>query len=233
LIHHYGGNPLALKLLAAGIQDLFDGSIAEVLPYLSQGLAVFEDIRDLLDRQFDRLSEAEQTILSWFAIHREPVSIADIRENVIDLATQQRVPNLINALLRRSLIEKNDGLFFLQPVVMEYATERFVQQICVEFETQQLNVWQTHPLLRVQAKDYIREIQTRLIMQPVMKQLLSRFGSVAAIVAQAKHLLRQQGKKPGYTAGNMINLLIQFQVDLRGWDFSDLVVQQADLRQVN
>jgi WD40 repeat protein/transcriptional regulator with XRE-family HTH domain len=233
LIHHYGGNPLALKLVAAATQDLFNGSITEVLPYLDQGLAVFEDIRDLLERQCDRLSEAEQKLLFWFAIHREPVSIADIRENVIDPATQQRIPNLINSLLRRSLLEKRDGFFFLQPVVMEYVTERFVQQICIEFETQQLNVWQTHPLLRVQAKEYIREIQTRFIVQPVMAQLLSRFGSVAAIEAQAKHLLAQQGKQPGYVAGNLINLLVHLQVDLRGSDFSDLVVQQADLRQVD
>ncbi|MBD1867442.1 pentapeptide repeat-containing protein [Cyanobacteria bacterium FACHB-471] len=233
LIQHYGGNPLALKLVASAIQDLFNGSIGEVMPYLSQGLAVFEDIRDVLERQFDRLSEAEQKILFWFAIHREPVSIADIRENVVDPAAQQRVPNLVNALLRRSLLEKSDGLFFLQPVVMEYVTERFVQQICIEFETQELNVWQTHSLLRVQAKDYIREIQTRLIVQPVMERLLSRFGSVGAIEAQARHILTQQGKQPGYIAGNLINLLVQFQVDLRGSDFSGLVVQQADLQQVD
>jgi transcriptional regulator with XRE-family HTH domain len=233
LIHHYGGNPLALKLVAAATQDLFNGSIPEVLTYLAQGISVFEDIRDLLDRQFDRLSEAEQKILSWFAIHREPISIAEIRENVVEQQDQQRVPNLINSLLRRSLIEKIDGLFFLQPVVMEYVTERFVQQLCIEFETQQLNVWQTHSLLRVQAKDYIREIQMRLIMQPVMERLLSRFGSVAAIEAQARHILTQQRKKPGYVAGNLINLLVQLQVDLRGSDFSDLVVQQADLRQID
>jgi WD40 repeat protein/transcriptional regulator with XRE-family HTH domain len=233
LVDHYGGNPLALKLVAAAIQDLFNGSITEVMPYLSQGLAVFEDIRDVLERQFDRLSEAEQKILFWFAIHREPVSIADIRENVVDLAAQQRVPNLINSLLRRSLIEKTEGVFFLQPVVMEYVTERFVQQICIEFETQQLNVWQTHSLLRVKAKDYIREIQTRLIVQSVMERLLSRFGSVEAIEAQARHMLQQQGKKTGYIAGNLINLLVQLQVDLRGSDFSDFVVQQADLRQVD
>ncbi|MEX0270165.1 NB-ARC domain-containing protein [Leptolyngbyaceae cyanobacterium UHCC 1019] len=233
LIHHYGGNPLALKLVAAATQDLFNGSVPDVLTYLSQGISVFEDIRDLLDRQFDRLCEAEQKILFWFAILREPVSIAEIRENVVDPAAQQSVPNLINSLLRRSLIEKNDGLFFLQPVVMEYVMEQFVQQICIEFETQQLNVWQTHSLLRVQAKDYIREVQIRLIMQPVIEQLLSRFSNVAAIETQARHLLRQQGKKPGYVAGNLINLLVQLQVDLRGSDFSGLVVQQADLRQID
>ncbi|MFL9458350.1 NB-ARC domain-containing protein [Tolypothrix bouteillei VB521301_2] len=233
LIHHYGGNPLALKLVAAAIQDLFNGSITEVLPYLTQGLAVFEDIRDLLAHQFDRLCDAEQKTLFWFAIHREPISIADIRESTIDLAAQQSVPNPLNSLLRRSLIEKNNGLFFLQPVVMEYVTERFVQQICFEFETQQLNVWQTHPLLQVQAKDYIREIQTRLIVQPVIERLLYRFGSVAAIEAQARYILTQQGKKPGYIGGNLINLLVQLQVDLRGSDFSGLILQQADLRQVD
>ncbi len=233
LIYHYGGNPLALKLVATATQDLFNGSITEVLVYLSQGIYIFEDIRDLLDRQFDRLSEAEQKTLFWFAVHREPVSIAEIRENVIDPTVQQNIPNLVNSLLRRSLLEKADGLFLLQPVVMEYVTERFVRQVCIEFETQRLHLLQTHTLLQVQAKDYIREIQTRLIVQPVMEQLLSRFGNVAAIAAQTKHLLTQHKQKPGYVAGNLINLLVQFQVDLRGSDFSGLVVQQADLRQVD
>lgn len=70
----------------------------------------------------------------WQAIHRQPVSIAEICENVVDQVYQQSVPNLINSLIRRSLIEKakptllekTDGLFFLQPVVMEYVTERFI-----------------------------------------------------------------------------------------------------------
>lgn len=96
-----------------------------------------------------------------------------MQENVIDLACQKSVPNLVNSLLRRSLIEKakptrlekTDGLFFLQPVVMEYVTERFVQQVCAEFETQQIDILQSHLLMQVQAKDYIREIQIRLIVR--------------------------------------------------------------------
>jgi WD40 repeat protein len=43
-------------------------------------------------------------------------------------------------------------------------------------------------------------------VQPVMERLLSQFSSVAAIDAQAKQLLRQQGKNSGYLAGNLINL---------------------------
>ena len=72
--------------------------------------------------------------------------------------------------------------------------------------------------------------------EPLAKHLTAvvcGFGSVAAIETQARQLLTQQGKRPGYVAGNLLNLLVQLQVDLRGSDFSDLVVQQADLRQVN
>ena len=76
LIHHYGGNPLTLKLAAAAIQDLFNGSIAEVLAYLNQGISIFTDIHDLLDRQFNRLNKNEHYVMFWQAIHREPVSSA-------------------------------------------------------------------------------------------------------------------------------------------------------------
>jgi len=37
---------------------------------VQQGLAVFDDIRDLLQRQFDRLSEIEQEMIVWLAINR-------------------------------------------------------------------------------------------------------------------------------------------------------------------
>lgn len=129
LIRHYGGNPLALKMIAAATQELFNGRIGGILAYVARGVFVFEDIRDLLDRQFDRLSKNEQKTLFWFAIHREPVSIAEISESTIDIVFGQSIPQQINSLLRRSLIEKTDGLFFLQPVVMEYVTERFIQQV--------------------------------------------------------------------------------------------------------
>jgi WD40 repeat protein/transcriptional regulator with XRE-family HTH domain len=233
LIHHYGGNPLALKMVAVTAQELFNGNIMEVLAYIAQGVFVFEDIRNLLDRQFDRLSKAEQKILFWFSIHREPVSIANLHENTVDLTDRQGIPNLINSLIRRSLIEKTDGLFCLQPIVMEYVTTRFIQQVCTEFETNELDIWRSHALVRVHAKDYVREIQLRLIMQPVIERLLSLFGNVSELEGRSRQLLAQQGQKPGYIAGNLINLLVQLHVDLHDSDFSGLVVAEADLRQVN
>lgn len=231
LIHHYGGNPLALKMVAVTTQELFSGSITEALSCVAQGTFVFEDIRDLLDHQFDRLTKAEQKMLFWFAIQRESVSIADLRENAIDHAAEQSIPPLINSLIQRSLIEKTDGRFFLQPVVMEYVTERFIQRVCVEFEMPQIDILRSHALVQVHAKDYLQEIQSRLIVQPVIERLLTQFGSASEIETRSRQLLIQQQQQPGsktgpagYVSGNLINLLVKLGVDLRSSDFSGLIV---------
>jgi transcriptional regulator with XRE-family HTH domain len=123
LIHHYGGNPLMLKMVAAATKELFDGSIAEVIADLDRGILGFENISDLIDRQFKRLSTAEQQVLFCLAIHREPVSIARICESTVGLTSEQSVPKQLNSLMRRSIVEKTDGLFYLQPVVMEYVID--------------------------------------------------------------------------------------------------------------
>jgi hypothetical protein len=102
------------------LQSLFDGDIGEVVADLD---SQFEDISDLLDRQFKRLSTAEQKVLFCIAIHREPISLARICESMIGLTPEQSVPKQLNSLIRRSIVEKTDGLFCLQPVVMEYVID--------------------------------------------------------------------------------------------------------------
>ncbi|MDZ8226554.1 NB-ARC domain-containing protein [Nostoc sp. ChiVER01] len=235
LVTHYGGNPLALKLVAATTQDLFTGSIAEILNYVQQGFAVFDDIRDLLQHQFDRLSEIEQEMLFELAINREPVSLSKLNQDLVTQASRRRLPDAMQSLLRRSLIEKEGEQFFLQPVVLEYATNRFVQCIAEEISSQTPEQLRTHALMRAQAKDYVREMQKRLIVEPIAEQLLLQFGNAQALEQQLKILLQQQQQapQPNYLAGNLLNLLVQLQSNLRGCDFSALTVWQADLRQVN
>ncbi|WP_414588195.1 hypothetical protein [Scytonema sp. PCC 10023] len=60
------------------------------------------------------------------------LDLPQIRESVVGSADQQSVPQQVNSLIRRSLLEKIDGLFFLQPVVMEYVTKRLIQQVCMD-----------------------------------------------------------------------------------------------------
>jgi WD40 repeat protein/transcriptional regulator with XRE-family HTH domain len=237
LVTHYGGNPLALKMVAAATQELFNGRIVELLNYVQQGLAVFEDIRDLLQQQFDRLSEAEQEMIVWLAINREPMSLSELNDDILTIPSQQKLPNAIQSLLRRSLIEKEGERFFLQPVVLEYTTNHLVENAIAELFTQTPNRLKQHALIKAQGKDYVREMQKRLIVAPIAEQLQIRFGNLQVIEQQLKEMLerqQQQGlRSPNYLVGNLLNLLIYLQADLRGWDFSALPVWQADLRQVN
>jgi len=77
-------------------------------------------------------------------------------------------------------------------------------------------------LIKAQAKDYVREMQKRLIVEPIAEQLRIQFGNPQALELQLKAMLEQQQQQalqPNYMAGNLLNLLVHLQSDLRGCDF--------------
>src|SRR5205085_11556635 len=76
LIEHYGGNPLALNIVAQTIADLFGG---EIRLFLQADTAIFGGIAELLSEQWGRLSALEQTLLFWLAIRREPVTLDELQ----------------------------------------------------------------------------------------------------------------------------------------------------------
>ena len=56
-VERYSGNPLALKIVASAIQELFEGSLTEFLKYKT---FVIDEIRFLFDQQVNRLLELEK-----------------------------------------------------------------------------------------------------------------------------------------------------------------------------
>lgn len=73
-------------------------------------------------------------IFYWLAINLESVSIADLASDIVTSSFQCQLPPAIKSLLQRSLIEKSGKHFFLQPVVMEYMTQRLIEQLCQEIK---------------------------------------------------------------------------------------------------
>ncbi|MEH2038654.1 NB-ARC domain-containing protein [Nostoc sp.] len=231
VVERYAGNALALKIVATTIQDVFDGNVAEFLQHYT---AVFGNIRDLLDQQFSRLANLEKDIMYWLAINREPVSLSEIREDIVSPIPPQNLLEALESLVRRSLVEKSTALFTLQPVVMEYVTQRLIEIVCQEIETQNLDLFRCHALMKATAKDYVREIQIRLILKPVIDGLLTVLRSKRKLENQLTQILaRLRETSPleqSYTAGNILNLLCHLESDLRGYDFSYLSIWQADLQ---
>ncbi|MEM9272164.1 MAG: NB-ARC domain-containing protein [Cyanobacteria bacterium P01_F01_bin.143] len=227
----YSGNPLALKVVATTIQDLFAGNIAE---FLHQDMAVFGDIRDILDQQFQRLSPLEKEIMYWLAIAREPVTLQQLQADFVLPISSIKLLESLESLSRRSLIEKNTSRFTQQPVVMEYITSHLIETVCEEIATGEPKLLRDHALIKATAKDYLRENQIRLILQPVIDELLIIFRSKKSLEACLKQIIvtiqETYPLEKWYTAGNIINLFCNLNIDLNGYDFSNLCIWQADLR---
>lgn len=232
LIKRYAGNPLALKIVATTIQDLFDGHIVE---FLRQETTVFGDIRNLLEQQFERLRDPEKQLMYWLAINREPVPLSTLQEDAVPMSRFELLESL-ESLGRRSLIEQNAACFSLQPVVMEYVTGIFVEKVCAEITAGELAIFRSHALIKATAKDYARDAQVRLILNPLLNLLLLQFQGKSNLEDRLMSIVQsqqQQGSpEPGYVGGNVINLLCHLGTDLTEYDFSNLTIRQADLRNV-
>ncbi|MEW5959909.1 MAG: NB-ARC domain-containing protein, partial [Chloroflexota bacterium] len=230
LVERYSGNPLALKLVAETIQELFAGDIAA---FLTEETLVFDDIRDVLDQQFARLSALEREIMVWLAIERETVSAQVLWDNLLRPESRRAFLEALRSLQRRSLLEPRGDGFTLQNVVTEYTTDRLIAQVCQEIETEALDLLERHALLKAQAKEYVRQSQARLILQPIGERLIARLGQ-AGVETRLRHILAtlrtEAPLSPSYAGGNILNLLLHLGCELRGYDFSRLTVWQAYLR---
>ncbi|HLG64134.1 MAG TPA: helix-turn-helix domain-containing protein [Ktedonosporobacter sp.] len=234
LVGHYAGNPLALKLVSAYIYEIFGGDITA---FLKQEKTVFGDIYDLLEKQFAPLQEVQRRILYWLAIEREAISFDTLRENMLPFVSTSLLLESLDFLRRRSMIERNkEALFTLQPVIMEYITDSIVERVCQEIDSGSIEVLKSHALLKAQAKDYVRNSQLRVILNPITERLLTALGaekSANQLKNMLAHIRTMHAQQQGYTAGNILNLLIHMKIDLTGYDFSHLTVRQAYLQHVS
>ncbi|MBD3887232.1 NACHT domain-containing protein [Phormidium tenue FACHB-886] len=242
LCDRYSNSPLAIKIIAATIQDLFDGEIGT---FLQEETMVFHGIRRLLDQQFERLSNSEQTIMFWLAINRDWTAIDELDTDLVPATARGKILEAIESLHWRNLIEKKQGTYTQQPVVMEYVIELLIEQISAELlamNEQPPILLHRYPLLKTTVKDYIRDSQQRLIVEAIARELQANLGSQLAIAQHLKACLAMLRPdvtglaefipESSYAAGNILNLLCYLGSDLRGCDCSGLSVQHAYLPNV-
>jgi len=79
LVAGYAGNPLALKIVAQAITDLFGGDLDR---FLQEGELMFNGIRPMLRQQVGRLTPLEHLLLTWLAVLREWTKLDTLWEGV-------------------------------------------------------------------------------------------------------------------------------------------------------
>jgi hypothetical protein len=220
LIQLYQGNPLALKIVATTIQELFGGSVAV---FLKQNTIVFGDLNDILDEQFECLSELEIEILYWLAIASQPMTLSQLREDTLSPMTQSDLIEALESLLRRSLVARTTGeretLFALQqPVVTQYIIDRAIEQICEEIQEvakskklEKLELLRSHALItKSEPNEEVRAMQDRLILAPIADKLRRIYRDESLLEDKLTTILGElQGKKSlviGYAKENIEHL---------------------------
>ncbi|MBV7338849.1 hypothetical protein KFU94_63645 [Chloroflexi bacterium TSY] len=243
LVKRYSGNPLALKLVAATIEELYFGDTESLL---AEETLIFGDIQDVLEQHFARLSLLEEELLLWLAVEREPVSAEILWSNLVQPPPRRTFLEALRSLQQRSLLEMHktprlisspnqaaSTRFALQNVVMEYTTDTLVAQMRHAIQDGELEQVQRHALLKAQSYEYVRDSQRRLILNPVAEQLTNQHGKESASQKLARLLSQTQAagqRVSGYTGVNILHLWQQMGVDLRGRDFSQCCLWQADLQ---
>lgn len=212
LIELYQGNPLALKIVATTIQDIFGGSVDLFLRHSSMFLGDFSEI---LKQHFQRLSALEKQILYGLALEGLPVTIADWRDALWSGLSITELIQAIESLWRRSLLEQSQKeslvYYSLQPAVSKYVKNQLIEQICKEIlvanrtETiKQNSLLKSQVLLQFNQKisDDLKIINYRKIQVKVEARLRLRLAEThpETVEAEVKNLLSlipaRRGFKP-------------------------------------
>ncbi|MEO0350221.1 MAG: BTAD domain-containing putative transcriptional regulator, partial [Cyanobacteria bacterium P01_A01_bin.15] len=238
LCDRYGHSPLSLQIISSSIRDVFDG---EISLFLKEDTLLFNGAKKLLDVQFERLSTLEQTVMTWLAINRDWTTITELKTDIYPACHKTKLIEALESLCWRSLIERRGNAYTQQPVIMEYVTDRLIEQISEEltdpdcFNSQSPTSLSTaaYALIKTTVKDFVRESQERLILRAVADQLRqSLVNPEQSILDHLKTLRSLQKKTTGYSAGNLINLAWALNMDFTGLDLSKLTIHHAYLQHV-
>ena len=225
LMTRYGGNLLALKIVAATIHEFFEDNVFKFLE--ATALFIDEHISNLLAQQFHRMSSAEADMAYWLAIAQSPISLAKLREDMFIKSSLSDLLKNLDSLGRRSLIEKiqpGETVFMLQPLMLKYVSDRLVARIIYEvleaINTQgieKMQLLKTHNLStsiakRKGVKGEVSHSILGLVKNRLQVVFLKNMGAVEPLNILTKVASVLENKSPlevGYARENMANIIAE------------------------
>lgn len=130
LIARYQGHPLALKSVSRVIREMFNGRVDD---FLAHSTGLLTDIRRLIAPSFERLSEAELSVVYWLASQEAPLSLAALQETLPMPLEFAELVSALDSLKQRSLlavrIQAKLSVFQLPPLIKTFALQQFMGQL--------------------------------------------------------------------------------------------------------
>jgi WD40 repeat protein len=236
----YDGNPLHLLLIKKYIEEIHSSDIKD---FLSSGKLLIKGINNLIDWHFNRLSTYERDVLLWMAIHREFVSINMFEKDLCyEINAQRTIRDTILTLMDKIPLEKSDGRYSMQPVLLEYATNYLIKAVSNDIKDTTIESIGKYSLLLTSSFVNIQELQTTIFLDSINAICLSHFLTLDKYHYALKNLINTIRENYSdvcyYAIGNIINLLSKKEKILEEWDFSEFLIvnanlQEVDLREIN
>lgn len=229
----YNGNPFAIDLAARHIKSVYSENIIE---FLKNGQPIFQDVRDLLDWHFERLSHAEREILYWLAVNRRPMSLIELQRFLVSHISKRDSSSVLQNLQMRIPLERSKAGFTVQPIIIEYVTEKIIDLSANELSNSEIVFLNQHCLVMATTQDYIKETQFRLLVKPISDVITSSVGKngfaqrLLSMLQKAQDLYQKGELSSGYLGGNIVNIILYNNFDISTYNFSNLPVWQAHFR---
>ena len=201
------GNPLFIKSIALHIQQVNHNNLSD---FLEKGNLLIEDIEFIFNSYFQQLSDLEKAILFELAINRNPVSLSELKHNIIIEPDGKNIQEGIRTLSTKILLDKEDDYFTLHPLLIEYFTQKIITIATEEIKTQNFQLLRSNSLTKTTVPDYVRKIQINVILHPIIKNLIHNFQEnnvESQLIECLKTLKHEPSGQIGCIAGNIINLL--------------------------
>ena len=125
LIEAYRGHPLALKIVATTIKEVFNGSVSE---FLRQNTLFLGDLEFILYQEYQRLSDIEKQVICAIASYSQPIYLSELSQQFQDTIRSSQIIWSLDILTMRSLVEINQinklTFYSLHPVIKKYLNSK-------------------------------------------------------------------------------------------------------------
>ena len=223
----YGGNPLAIQLVARQIHEVYAGNLHA---FLKNADFAIDDIEQLLTWHITQLTPDEAETLTWMAIERLPISAIQLAQRRFSVGHSGGNADVFEGLNRKIPLEHSTNGFALQPVILEHVTRRHAADVAGAVSTGASNGYlDRFPVMLATADETTRRAHEMLILDLAIHNL----GSEAK-AAVAKLLSERRGSAipRSYASGSLINIAGRTNLSLNGYTLSGHI-RQADLTSVN
>jgi WD40 repeat protein len=239
---HHDGNPYAMGVALRFIQFHYTGDAFH--NYVEDGCPLPADVAELLESQYDRLSEVERVCLARFAVERVALTRNNLVRDLEFAYSKSRVLAALDGLSSRFLLEKpTTSGFSLQNLLLEYLTERleveFVEELAALDEPLESVPAQLRcvPILQALAPRHVRSAQVRTLVKPVAERLKLRLGGQERmgerLLSRLRALSRLDQLVTAHSAGTIINVLVAAGTPLDGQDLSGLPLWSCDFSETS